>query len=59
MLCNNQRAENGEAGILTFAPSSAKRTAVARPMPRVDPVTIATLSSSRPGRDCDDRALMA
>src|SRR5689334_24519748 len=45
----------------TLAPSRAKRTAIARPMPRVDPVTSATLSSSRtsdlvdggtdPGRD--------
>lgn len=31
----------------TRAPSRAKRTAVARPIPRVDPVTIATFPASR------------
>ena len=32
----------------TFAPCSESSSAVARPMPRADPVTIATLSSSTP-----------
>ena len=32
--------------IRTFAPCSARSSAVARPMPRAEPVTIATLSSS-------------
>src|ERR687898_879637 len=34
--------------ITTFAPCSASSSAVARPIPRADPVTIATLSSSTP-----------
>src|SRR5918997_4852945 len=34
--------------ITTFAPCSASSPAVARPIPRADPVTIATLSSSTP-----------
>ncbi len=32
----------------TFAPCSESSSAVARPIPRADPVTIATLSSSTP-----------
>ena len=34
--------------IATFAPSSANRCAVANPMPRAAPVTIATRPSNRP-----------
>src|SRR4051812_38621894 len=34
----------------TFAPCSESSSAVARPMPRAEPVTIATLSSSTPIR---------
>jgi hypothetical protein len=35
--------------ITTLAPSSAQHSAIARPMPRLEPVMIATLSSSRNG----------
>src|SRR3954466_4117686 len=35
----------------TLAPCELSSSAVARPMPRADPVTIATLSSSTPIRD--------
>ena len=34
--------------MITFAPCSLSSSAVARPMPRAEPVTIATLSSRTP-----------
>src|SRR5688500_12762828 len=33
---------------MTWAPSAAKRSATARPMPELDPVTMARLCASRP-----------
>src|SRR5882724_8180030 len=43
--------------ITTFAPRLAQHSAIARPIPRLDPVTIATLLSSRNGET--DEAIWA
>jgi hypothetical protein len=39
--------------IITFAPSAAKSSAIARPIPRAEPVTIAVLPSRIPIGDSD------
>ena len=41
--------------MITLAPCSLSSSAVARPMPRAEPVTIATLSSRTPMREHDSR----
>ena len=41
--------------MITLAPCSLSSSAVARPMPRAEPVTIATLSSRTPMAEDDSR----